>query len=201
MTEHAEVLSALTSVGLLAVWMFYAQLFYKGYKRQRRPRIIIDQMSGPGTESTCVLTNLSKEPVYLESVIAVARTGDSVLSATVTDHEPVSSVDQGEHQIVALMRQGPLSPTDLIAVGTIEDLARRAVESGGEADQLMAHLETLEVRVVATMSSEDNAIGAWKRFEVDFRPGRERCRPVRLGTKQMLTRKEKRQVNRWIAAR
>jgi hypothetical protein len=194
--EHADVVTATATVGLLAVWIIYAQIFYKDHKRRIRPRIIIDQMSGPGTAAaTCVLSNLSSEAIYLECVLAVVATEDGTCTAAITEQRPISSAKQQESQIVSLMRQGPLASGELISIGTIEELFNAAVGAGNSwpAPQLPQHLE---VRIVATMSSEDNPIGAWKRFEIS--EDGQRSRPMSLGTHQMYTRRAKRRVLGWL---
>lgn len=42
-SQHHDSLTALTSIGTLLIWLVYAQLLYKGYRRQRRPRLIINR--------------------------------------------------------------------------------------------------------------------------------------------------------------
>lgn len=194
--EHANVVVAITNVGLLVVWAIYAHLFYRDYKRRHRPRIIIDQMSGRGTESTCVVTNMSKEWVYIECVFAAARTQEQEFAARVSEDQQVSSVEQDDGEIESVTRQGPLAPGGLIVAGTLDDLARRTVPQV-PARQSLEALNSLEIRVVAKLSSEDRPIGARRCFAVDAN-GREMFRPDQEGTQHMLSRVEREDVTRWL---
>src|SRR5690606_25851611 len=151
--------------GMFLVWVVYAQLFYKDYRRRRRPRIIIDDMSGPGTASTCTVTNLSTEPLYLECVVAVATTSNGEFCAPITEHGTISTADHEDRQIISHTRQGPLPPGKLMSVGTIEEMARVALGTSSDEDVPVRDLECVEIRIIATMSSEDKPVGATKRFD------------------------------------
>lgn len=195
---HADLVTAAATVGLLAVWIAYANLFYQDYKRERMPLILIDQMSGPGTEATCTLANVSARAVYLECVLAVATLADRKLTAPVTDHE-VESFDEPERRIVARMRQGPLASGQLISVGSIRELAQHALRTDRDGAPGLDSVESLEIRVAVTMGTEDEPIGATKRFDVDFtQSGHGTARPARLGTRQLRSRRARRAVRSWI---
>lgn len=197
LSENANLIAAAANIGLLAVWILYAQLFYKRYHRQRRPRLIVDQMSARGPESVCTLTNLSAEPVYLECVLAVAITEDGEFSCPVTEQEPITTSEQSRLSIVAKMRQGPIGVGELVTLGKLDDLARRALGGVDAPDGSLQALKWIDIRVVATMSSEDSPIGASKRFNVGFGDGAF-ARSTTLGTAQLYSRRDQRRVRAWI---
>lgn len=195
--EYAQPITAFATVGLLIVWIVYAQMFYQDYTRRLRPRIIVDQMSGPGTSASCTLANLSAECVYIECVLATVFVDDVEHTAVIREQGAISSSEQPSLQIVSQMRQGPLGRGQLIVIGAIEDLVRDAAGQGG--DEEAKSVRYLDIRVVATMSSEDNPVGAWKRFEIS--ESGKRARALRLGTQQMHSRAKKREVLGWIDRR
>lgn len=54
LNENAQAISAVASIFTLFVWVFYAQLLYNGYVRQRRPRVIINRGQGTGVDAICL---------------------------------------------------------------------------------------------------------------------------------------------------
>ncbi|MBN1238942.1 MAG: hypothetical protein JXB36_10595 [Gammaproteobacteria bacterium] len=199
LTQHSDVISAAGTVGMFLVWVVYAQMFYKDYRRRRRPRILIDDMAGPGAESTCTVVNLSSEIIYLERIIAVVETANGDYTAPITERTPISSSEQPDREIVSLTRQGPIPPGELISIGTLEDMVNVAMDVPSDADTPLDDVSCVEVRVVATMSSEDNPVGAYKRFQM-LEQG-ERSEATTLGTHQMYKRREKQEVMRWLRRR
>lgn len=200
LSQNASTITAFGTLGMLIVWIVYAHVFYKNLRRQHRPRIIIDCMSGPGTDSVCVMTNLSTEVIYLQCVIAAAISDSGETAAAVAEGGLIEP-SQAEREIVSRMRQGPVASGELITLGTIEDLARQAASRAQDPDGAVATLRTLEVRVIATMSAEDEPIGARKRFNLSLEDGQQALSSESLGTIQMTSRRDKRRVLRWLDQR
>lgn len=196
--ENADVVTAIANSGVFLIYATYLHLFYRGYQRQNRTRIVIDQMSGQGAESTCSIANMSKEWIYLECIFVAARTEDAEYAARVTEIHSVSSVLQGDHAIASLVRQGPLAPGKMLTVGTLEELFLLTVQGIADSENVSDGLHAIEIRVVATVSSEDQPIGARRRFLISTDEGGRRFRPEQQGTKQMLSRSEARQVMSWL---
>src|SRR5690606_26872886 len=94
LSQHASTVSAVGTLGMFVVWIVYAHVFYKNLRRQHRPRIIIDCMSGPGSDSVCVITNLSSETIYVECVIGVAISEAEQAAAAVTERGSIASSSQ-----------------------------------------------------------------------------------------------------------
>ncbi len=200
--NNTHVASAIANVGLLVVWIVYAHVLYQDLRSKQRPRIIIDYMRMSGDGAACVVTNLSTAPIYLECVIGVIISDDGEVAAAVGDRDLLEAHSADARELVARMRQGPMEPGELIWVGTIKEIATRAAENADDPEQQLQALKALEVRVVATMSSEDKPIGAWKRFDIEMpADGSEHIKAQRLDTVQMKTRREKRRVLAWLAAR
>lgn len=197
--QHANVVNAFLGFGTFLLWAVYAYLFYSSYERQHRPRIVIDRLAGPGTEGNCAITNLSHEFMYLECVFVVARSGDETFTTEITEHIRLESTSQrNKRELVSLVKQGPVDSGELVILGTLHELARKAVtaESGREAQ--LETLSSLEIRVVGTVSGQDRLIGARKRFGIDLVDDRTDWQPARRGTQQMLSRRELREVRSWL---
>ena len=71
LNDNAQAISAVASICTLFVWVFYAQLLYNGYVRQRRPRVIINRGKGIGVDSICLISNMSSEAIYVQHLVAV----------------------------------------------------------------------------------------------------------------------------------
>src|SRR5690606_13512296 len=115
-----------------------------------------------------------------------------------TERGSIASSSQCDREIVSKMRQGPMTSGARIAIGTIKDIAKRAAARADDPDRLLATLDTVAVRVVATTSSEDAPIGASKRFAISSKDGQETLSAPRLGTAQMYSRADKKRVLGWL---
>lgn len=157
--------------------------------------ILVDRMSGPGSDTTCTLTNLSRRGIYVECVFAVVFREGRKHAALVTDDSGISSIDSGERQIVSTTRQGPVASGELIAIGRFSELAALAL--GEEEPPRLGRLSALEIRIVATMGSEERAFGARKRFEIVTTDGRVEAK-AKVGTEQLQSRRDRKAIARWI---
>ncbi len=83
--SHSQFVSAFASLGMLIVWVVYLQLFMGSYRRQRRPKILINRGAGSGMEGHCLIGNLSADAIYIESVLGRLVTGDGDVERPITD--------------------------------------------------------------------------------------------------------------------
>lgn len=93
LSNNGPAISAITSICTLFVWVFYAQLLYAGYARQRRPRIIINRGKGIGMQALCLISNMSNEAIYVQHLIAVLHTREGSYSLDVVEYQ-----QEGEEQ-------------------------------------------------------------------------------------------------------
>lgn len=201
LSEHSDLLNSIGTLGMLAVWIVYANMLYLSLRRQRRPRILIAMRSSDGggpDDDVCVITSLTSETIYLEHVIGVVISEQGESTGLVSRRGSLSNDDR-EDARTRPVEQGPMAPGEVLVAGTIREIAacaaHRGIDDGGVG---VATIQALEIRVVATMSSEDQPIGAWKRFGVDRVDDGYVVSAERLGTKQMHSRRERRQVRRWL---
>jgi hypothetical protein len=196
--EHAQTLSAVTNTGVLVVWALYAHLFYRGVRWQWSPRLIIDQMSGEDDASTCVITNMSQEPVYIICVCVAPDSVNGRLPVRITECNPVSTVDQNVLEIVSRERQGPLAPGAVLTVGTLQMIAQQASEADATTSEATAPTDTVEVCLIATVSSGTKPIGARRSFRIESSSDGRKFKPVEVYTKQMASRSDQKKLIRWL---
>lgn len=62
-SEHSDALNVLLSAAMLLVWLGYFEVFLRGYRRERRPKILISRGSGSSLRAHCLLSNMSAEAI------------------------------------------------------------------------------------------------------------------------------------------
>lgn len=165
--NNYELISALTSLGMLLVWIVYLQVFVSSYRRQLRATMLIARGAGDGLDARCFLSNMSSGPVYVQSVIATVETAADTLICATTD------MDELEGELPAdtrqRTRQGPLNTGDLRDIGSFRTLVRRALGNRkGDTDREICarKVEAVTVEVLGTYGSEDLLVGARRRFNI-----------------------------------
>jgi hypothetical protein len=179
---HEEIL-ALANVGVFMIWLIYAQLFYKTYTRQRKPKLLINQVQGYDLDSFCLITNMSEEPIHIECITlgihfndqARVQSSDQTLIFNVSEKERDLSETsiQSPDKLRTLTRQGPLSPSAYVSIGKFRELLEKLIGSRQHmfADSdlvgIVSTIEAIDIRIIADYGSEDQLVGASKRFFLD----------------------------------
>lgn len=199
--QNASLISAFASVATLFVWVFYAQLLYYGYSRQRRPRVLINK--GVGTadlDAPCLICNMSKEAIFIQGIFVDLETNEGSYSAPATDAEE-GEVDPTQAKLGAITRQGPLDSGKCFEVRRFGDLLQRVATvaglklTDGLPDDPETTLRSLTITVVSIYGPEDDPFGAERKFELDCdEPGRVKIRPVSLDTTRLNSRQEKKRA-------
>lgn len=210
--ENSDLISALASVATVAIWLLYLQLFYAEFRRRRNLLVFIHQTSGLGSESTCMIVNLSAHPVHILGVAAEFQLdGDSYLQCVSRyDRQPENL---GERRgVIEVMDQGPLKSGELLSIGTLDGLLDYALERGGLAEQARlepgggreAHRDRLEAITihVAVMHPGygGQPLGASRRFTVHRAPEGRRYLADSIQTSQVRPPGGRRLIERWLDA-
>lgn len=196
LSNNGPAISAITSICTLFVWVFYAQLLYAGYARQRRPRIIINRGKGIGMQALCLISNMSNEAIYVQHLIAVLHTREGSYSLDVVEYQ-----QEGEEQEEDCYRthQGPLGSGDYLHVQSFNAILKQIV-SYWEIDDAVLEQEDLSlgIRVVALYGSEDMPIGAWRTFKMHLSesPARQ-LEPTTIDTHRMNSKSQRKRVLQW----
>lgn len=205
-SNNSDSISAIASVLTLFVWVFYAQLLYANFSRQRRPRIIINRGSGKHIHSLCLISNMSQESIYVQHIVAVLETSDKAVRLDVSDFQQSEhDTQKPESETVNYStHQGPLGSGDYLHVGTFSDLilrvARtRGIELDGNHPRGDLDFEALEIRLIGVYGPEDAPIGARRRFMLEA-SGKDdyTIMPESLDTERMDSIRQRRLVKKWM---
>lgn len=196
LNDNAQAISAVASVCTLLVWIYYAQLLYNGYVRQRRPRIIINRGKGIGTEALCLVSNMSSEAIYIQHLVAILHTRQGSYSLDVIEYQ-----QQGDEQQEASYRthQGPLASGDYLHIQSFGNIVSQVKQHWQiEDDLLHGHNIQLEIRVIAIYGSEDMPMGASRNFNLDLNalPNHQLI-PASVDTYRLNTRSQRKRVLKW----
>jgi len=206
-SAHQATLSTVASVGSFLIWLIYAQLLYFGFRRQRRPRLIINRGKRKGLEALCVISNMSAEPVYIQHIITTLETCEGTYTMDVSDHEAdlEDPDEQGEGQWARrCTHQGPLESGGFVHIGAFDSLLRYiAQEAGLHADtdtpDHMPRFEAVTVKLIGTYCSEDLPVGAERRFNLhQHDDGGCTLVPATWNTRQLSSRRQRRALRRVI---
>ncbi|WP_048708939.1 hypothetical protein [Microvirga massiliensis] len=188
--SNHQVISALASVAMLFVWIAYLHVFVSSYRRQKRSNILINRGAGAGLEARCLISNMSAEAIYLESLIATVETTEGRWSC------PVTELLEGRSDLDLKTRQGPLQAGRLVDIGSFQSLIepvlqRSAGLRGAVASDGLENLVAFEIKVIAVHGSEDLLAGAMRRFDVIRRQDWLLLRGHSVGTQQIRSRRER----------
>lgn len=192
--NHGAI-SAVATVVTLIVWALYFQLLLNSYRHRVRPKININRGGGPSTSSRCVISNMSAEAVYVEAIILTLRDGDKRRVCYLSDLDVSLSSDRDER---TQLFQGPLAAGEFIDIGSFDGLIERASDTFERGDMIAADAHRLEVMVVATYTAEGGLIAAERRYDLDRRGGQGILTPITFTTRQIRSRKERRNIERII---
>lgn len=211
-TENASTFSGITSVGMLIIWAIYLQLLLHNFRMQRRPQIIINRGKGRDINSVCLFSNMSKQSVFIDLVMARITTSKRQWLCNVTDivddtGQPVSidRHDKGRDiNLHEFTRQGPMVSGDYMEAGTFGNMIRQAGFAGGiEFDENHDiagedELVSIEIGLIATFGAEKHQIGARRTFYIQKADdGRVLLVPDDARTQQFKTRRQRRTLQRW----
>lgn len=200
-SQNIEVLSLLVSLGMLAVWIIYLQVFLFSYRRQTRSKIVINRGAGIDLEARCLVSNMSSDAIYIESILASVEAQEDSWRCTVTD---IEGHRDGElpSDPKALTHQGPLPSGGYMDIGSYRELLERAVDGRGRLEAVLEQMTgpvIAQIQVVADYASEDLLVGARRRFQLEAQGQRWLLNPQDGGTEQIRSRRERRRISDELA--
>lgn len=205
LSDNRDWITALTNIGTLFVWVFYAQLLYGGYRRQRRPRILVNKgVGGEGLDSPCLICNMSAEAVYVYFILMILETSEESILVPVTDSE-ADAIGKDASPVSARTRQGPLRSGSYIELMSYQLLLERAAREGGielkngKPVNTDIELRAMELHVICIYGSDDNPFGVVRRFRlIEEDDGGMSLKPDSLDTTHKSSRRYRRQIRRWL---
>ena len=217
-SQHQKLLSLIINFGTLLIWLVYAQLLYLGFRRQRRPRLIINRGKKKDINALCIISNMSAESVFIEYIIATLDTSQGQIVMDVTDFEQQYGADDSggneeenrkprrvlnDSSVRENTRQGPLGSGDFLHIGTFYDLiVRMARDEGIEMENHRPKgdltLDRLTIRLVGIYGPEDMPIGAERSFTLSDNGAYCSLVPESWDTKRMASMRQRRGLRKQI---
>lgn len=192
--EHQGPLSVLINAGMLAIWLLYAQLLLRDYRRKLRPKILINQSLGTALKSRCLICNMSEQSFYVSLVIAELTTQHKTYRRSVTDLE-ITHGDQHKNTTV----QGPLKGGAYRDMGEFNNIIQRVIGIKSEDQSLLDQNQTLRLYVIGLYGSEDQPVGAIREFRFAKDDNQNLClNPINIHTKNLTGRRNQKEINRWL---
>ncbi len=188
LSQHSQALNAFAGLGTLIIWLVYAQLLYLGFRRQRRPRLIINRGKKKDIEALCIISNMSAESIFVEYIIAELETSEGTITMDVTDFE--QEYNEGDEKdasgeeasreprrtlgtgpVNENTRQGPLESGGFLHIGAFDELIRRlakdeGIEMQGYRPKGDLQFHRLTIRLIAIYGPEDMPVGAERSFNL-----------------------------------
>lgn len=204
-SSNSGAISAVASFCTLFIWLFYAQLLYLNFKRQRQPKIIVNRGAGSGLSARCVISNMSSEAIFIEHLAALVFTDRGRLMSDLTDLEPSQDSEGSEkwQNLDEVTRQGPMQPGHYSHAGSFAEIVDRIYASHGVASQGGVardgrRLQALEIRIIAVYGSEDKPVGASRSFAVVQRENGVVLQAPTIETQRYASRFKRLRVRKWI---
>lgn len=213
--KHSDVLTVFTNLGTLLIWLVYAQLLYFGFRRQRRPRLIINRSKRKDINALCIISNMSAEAVFLEYIIAELKTSRGTIIMDVTDYEqarnedseaqPAESKAQGAPAKVGdSTNQGPLASGGYLHIGSFDALIKRmaheaGIEMEGHRPKGELQFQALKIRLIGIYGSEDAPIGAERSFNLIDNEHECALVPLTWDTKRLASAIQRRRLRKRVA--
>jgi hypothetical protein len=158
LAAQSEPLNVVANGLMLVVWTLYFQLLWTDRRRERRPRILINRSAGKDLDANCVVTNMSREAIYLECVAINLRNGEEVETHSLTDLSNLTRRPQTDPR--RFWFQGPVASGEYLDLGPFRALLESVLSD--EVD--VGALQAFEILIVATYGPDRNPTGARRVF-------------------------------------
>ena len=217
-SQNKDVLNVLIGLATLMVWVVYAQLLYNGYKRRRRPRIVINRGRHKGVDALCLISNMSAESIFIQHIVARLETDKGTYVQDVTELE--QNYQEGDEEreqqstgdtpsLSDSTRQGPLGSGEFVHIGAFNSVIERIAhcenlrldqhrDDRAESEKGTVCLRSLTIQLVAIYGSDDYPIGVERRFLIrDLDEGRLLV-PATWDSKRLTSRRHRKQVRQLV---
>lgn len=205
LTTHLAIISTIVSSLTLLVWIFYAHLLWKGFNRGERPLILIHQAGGVGAGSSCLVINLSRQPLHILNIHFVLHTDSHEFAIRLNEYRRITNSEERDWVSENVMKEGPLRAGEFLSLGDFASMLEgaRSGYDGGERDaqqeqELAERTREFEIRIIAVFSSFDHPVGAIRRFTVTTDDDGVFLSPKAYLTEQLTSFRQRRRVDRWL---
>lgn len=201
---HASVISAIASLGTLTIWAVYLHIFVSNHQRQIKPMLVINRGEGRTLDARCLVTNMSQDPVHIQSVLAKITAPGGEYTAYITDAEDVRYAGNPSGW-ERMTRQGPLASGMMVDMGSFAGILDYAAQSccghqRFEGSELCTEATTIEITILGIYGSEDLLIGASRKFEIDQSKKEIELRAKTTQTRQITRAHERKRLAKELSA-
>lgn len=208
---YISAVSAVATVGTLIVWVYYARLLHLGFIRHEAPLLLIHQARVQTSESSaCLIANLSREPVHVALILALAHTARGVYKVRITDYRMLSSSDEEDFAHESHLKEGPLHAGSYLSLGSFRSILHTLADASSLERDLMPeeatpsaidiarHISSLELRVIIHYSAYIRPAAVTRRYNVGVHGDHVHFLPPQVLTKQWVTRRGRRLAEEWL---
>lgn len=194
LNQNSQLINVAINAGMLCVWLLYAHLLLSSYRRQRRPRVLINQIKGCDLDSELLLCNMSEESIFIQGLLAVVEADNgSATTRALTDVEVHNDEDHaGETRRVTT--QGPLAAGSYMRLGSFQQLMGYIEPQASD----ISHWKVLELRLIFIYGSEDHPLGARRRFALENKNSVINVVPESMDSQRLTSRRQRKQVQQWL---
>ena len=203
-TANSDLINVLANLGMLGIWAFYLQMLWSGYSRDRRPRLLITRGMRSDLEARCLVTNMSRDTIFIRSIIVVLETGAGELRYPVTEIEEIETIGDGG-DIKQQTRQGPIESGAMRDLGSFSAIVTHVLDYKGPDDPPGPHngwqgLKGLSIYVIGVYGPEEDSIGAKRSYDIIEAEdgGGVKLSPRTIDAEQIRSRKERREIDQML---
>ena len=191
-----EYIAPISSATMAIIWVIYLQLLFIQYRRNNRPYLIFHHAQHENPDALCLLVNMGERAIHIQSVqAAIKMKSGEECEMTVTEFQRVNVMEQNVQQ---KLRQGPLMNGGYLILGTFRDIMENTAKENG-INVSLNDIETLELRAAAIHAPSKHPVGARREFMLTHN-GKACIFPKQIYTEQLVRRRHKRKVVKWIEA-
>lgn len=168
--------------------------------------ILIHQAGGRGPGSSCLVVNLSRQPLHVLSVDFVLRTESHEFGLRLNEYKRITNSDERDWALENVMKEGPLRAGEFLSLGDFSSMLEGARSNFNrdeedklrQTEALAERTDEFEIRVTAMFSSFAQPIGAIRRFMLSGDGEGITLTPKAPTTKQLTSFRQRRRVCRWL---
>lgn len=192
-TDNTDLLDLVASWAMVAIWIVYLQVFLWNFRRQTRPKIVINRAAGSSLDASCFVSNMSSDAIYIESAVVEVECGEAKFTASVTDYE----AEHDGRDTKSKTFQGTLAPSRYASLGKFDELIRSVLKrTGNDPHSLFPPHDAIAVTVtiLADHAAESLLIGAQRKFHTVWQDNQLKLVANEAGTRQIRSRRERRRL-------
>ncbi|MEF2073459.1 hypothetical protein [Consotaella aegiceratis] len=196
--DNSGALNVAANLAMIVIWIGYLQLFLENFRRERRAEILINRSSSSlGLAARCLISNMSSDAIYVNSLIGSVETDHGTWTCPVTDLDEIDE-KKSLPDLAETSRQGPLKVADVRDLGSFQSLIDHVVRCGRSEDGRrlteIGQPRAFTIKVFAVYGSEDILVGAERSFDVCAGDKGHRLVPRTVGARQIRSRRERREL-------